>query len=204
MTMQIDIREKAIHKYWPSSDIVTLEIGDIIDEGFCIERKAPNDFLNSILNHHIFNQALNMHEVYPGNCVIIVEADLKSLSQVIFFGKIPNITIAGVRKAIASLYTKYHVPVLLASTRRSFVEMTNDILEKHKESNTDTKIFIESPMSKIGANPKLQVLLQVPKIGIKKATKIINHYGNFENLTKMERPNGVSEKDINMILEVLK
>ena len=64
--------------------------------------------------------------------------------------------------------------------------------------------FIEQPVCKAHANPKLQVLLQVPKIGQGKAKKILDHYGTFENLKTMDRPKGVSETDINNILEILK
>jgi len=202
--MKIDYREKALFKYFQQAEQVNLPIGDIVENGYCIERKAAEDFLNSILNNHIFNQALSMYAAYPGRCVIIVEGDLKSLPQTAYF-KGYKITIEGIRGAIASLYTKYHVPVLLASTRNGFVEMTNKLLEKQRESlNGDELIFIEQPACKARANPKLQVLLQMPKIGKKKALAILEHYVDFSNIGKMEKPKGVSEKDIETILEILK
>jgi len=200
--MIIDYREEKIKKYFPTATIENLLVGDIVEDGFCIERKSAQDFLSSILNHHIFNQALNIYDNYPGRCVIIVESDLKSLPDIIYFSKIPNITIEGVRGAIASLYVKYHVPVLFASTRNGFVEMVNKLLEKNKE-NEDTLIY-DPPISKSKSNPKLQILLQVPKIGLKKAKKILDHYATFENLKIMERPKGVSQSDIDNILEVLR
>jgi len=199
----IDYRETVLFKYFKDATIENLPIGDIIENGFCIERKSPKDFLSSILNHHVFNQAINLHDNYPERCVIIVEADLKSLVDTIHFSGIPNITIEGVRGAIASLYIKYKVPVLLASNRHGFVEMVNKLLEKNNESKEEL-VFIESPISKRKANYKLQILMQIPKIGYKKAQKILDHYATFENLKIMDRPKGVSETDINNILEALK
>ena len=202
--MKIDYRERAIFKYFPQAEHDNLLVGDITENGFCIERKAAEDFLSSILNNHIFNQAIDLYTNFPGKCVIIVAGDLKSLPQTAYF-KGYKITIDGIRGAIASLHTKYHVPVLLASTTNGFVEMTNKLLEKHKESlDGDELIFIEQPACKARANPKLQVLLQVPKIGKKKALTILKHYGDFSNLSKLERPAGISQKDIDAILEILK
>ncbi len=201
--MIIDYREECLFKYWKDASIENLPVGDIVENGFCIERKSPKDFLSSILNHHVFNQAINMRDNYPERCIIIVEADLKSLVDTIHFSGIPNITIEGVRGAIASLYIKYKVPVLLVSNRHGFVEMVNKLLEKNKESYEEL-IVIEPTISKIKANPKLQVLLQIKGIGLGKARKILDHYATFENLTKMDRPKGISETDINNILEVLK
>ena len=204
--MKIDYREKAIISYWPKAEVCELPIGDIIsDDGkFCIERKSDTDFLNSIMTHHIFNQSISMYDTYPGKCIILVEGDLKTLPQTAFFNKY-RINAEGIRGAIASLYTKYHVPVLLASTRNGFVEMTNKILEKYYESlGGDELIFIEQPTCKARANPKLQILLQIPKIGKTKALKILAHYGEFSNINKMEKPKGVSQKELDIILEILK
>lgn len=201
--MIIDYRETVLFKYWKDAAIENLPVGDIIENGFCVERKSPKDFLSSILNHHIFNQAINLHDNYPGRCVIIVESDLKEIINTIQFSGIPNIGIAGVRGAIASLYIKYKVPVLLASNRHGFVEMVNKLLEKNNEPKEDL-VFIEPPISKTRANPKLQVLMQVPKIGYTKAKKILEWYSTFENLKIMDKPKGISQKDIDNILEVLK
>lgn len=135
------------------------------------------------------------------NSVIIVESDLEKLANTIYFTKL-NMTMEQTRGAVASLYAKYEVPVLFASTRNNFVELVNKISEKSGEDK-NLQVF-EPPVKKTGANPKLQILLQVPHIGFKKAKKILDYYGTFSNFDKMERPVGISEKDIQNILEVLK
>ena len=200
--MILDYREEVLFKYWPTATSENLLVGDVIEDGFCIERKSAKDFLNSIIDRRIFNQAINMANNYPGKCVIIVESDLKALPDIIYFSKIPNITIEGVRGAVASLYVKYHTPVLFASSRHGFVEMVDKLLEKNRES--DETIIWEPPICKSRANPKLQILLQIDGIGIKKAKKILNHYGDFENINKIKRPNGITQKELDKILLVLK
>ncbi len=201
--VKLDYREECLFKYWKDATIENLPIGDIIENGYCIERKSAQDFLSSILDRRIFNQSINMADNYPGKCVIIVEGDLKSLSDTIHFSGIQNITIEGVRGAIASLYTKYHVPVLLVSNRHGFVEMTNKLLEKNKECNEELTI-IEPPILKRKVDPKLQILMQVPHVGFKKAQIILGHYALFSNIGKIDRPKGISQKDVDTILEVLK
>lgn len=199
--MKIDYREKKILKYFPQAEVDNLEIGDIVCGTVCIERKAPEDFLSSIKDHRLFNQALNMKQNYE-HSIIIVESDLSRLSNLIYFSKY-KMDIAQVRGAVASLYVKYKVPVLLASTRQHFVELVNLLITKSQEE-LNPIVFTPSPIKKTKENAKLQVLLQIPGIGISKAEKFLNYYGYFCNIDSMIRPSGITEKDIESIKEVLK
>lgn len=197
--MKLDYREEKIQKDFPQAEIVNLEIGDIVDGQLCIERKSIGDFLASIIDRRLFNQALNMKQFkFP---IIIVEGDYRNISEHIYFAD-KKISMEQVRGAIASIFIKYGIPILFCSTRNNFIEMVNLLIIKSKEECNN--IIIEPPVCKAHANPKLQILLQIPKIGQGKAKKILDHYGTFENLKTMERPKGVSQKDIDTILEILK
>jgi ERCC4-type nuclease len=198
--MKIDYREKKIINDFPQAEVCNLEIGDIIEGQLCIERKTIGDFLSSIIDRRLFNQSIQMKENFKFP-IILVEGDLRNISEHIYFTH-KKISIENVRGAIASIYVKYNVPILFCSTKNNFIELVNLLIEKSKEECNG--IIIEPPISKTKANPKLQVLLQVSKIGLSKAKKILDHYGNFENLKIMDRPKGVSETDIKNILEVLR
>lgn len=198
--MKIDDRETKILKYFLHAEVEHLEIGDIICDNICIERKTAEDFLASIKDHRVFNQAINMHQNYE-HAIIIVESDLSKLADLIHFGQY-KMSMEQVRGAVSSLYVKYKVPVLLASTRKNFIELVNLLVTKSQE---DCNPIVFNPaFKKINANPKLQVLLQIPGIGETKAKKILDHYSLFSNIDFMERPKGISEKDIENIKEVLK
>lgn len=205
--MQIDYREEKILKDFPNAEICNLEIGDIVDGGLCIERKEISDFISSILDRRVFNQAINMNKNYPNHCIILVVGDLNRIQDKIFFSKKAwgkfNVNMNMIRGAVASLYMKYHVPVLFCSTKAHFLDIVNRLIEKNKEGDKDLVVF-DTVMGKQKANPKLQVLLNVEGIGEVKAKKILEYYKEFSNLTKMERPKGISENDIKNILEVLK
>lgn len=198
--MKLDYREEKIQKDFPQAEICNLEIGDITEGQLCIERKSIGDFLASIIDRRLFNQALNMRANFKFP-IILVEGDYRNISEHIHFAN-SRITMANVRGAIASIYVKYGVPILFCSGRNNFIEMVNLLITKSKEECDG--VIIEPTVCKSGANPKLQVLLQVPKIGPGKAKKILEYYGEFSNLTKMDRPKGISEADIKNILEVLK
>lgn len=198
--MKLDYREEKIKKDFPQAEICNLEVGDIVDGQLCIERKSIGDFLSSIIDRRLFNQALNMQSNFKFP-IIMVEGDFRNISENIYFAN-RKISMENVRGAIASIYVKYGVPILFCSTRNNFVEMVNLLVTKSKEECNG--IIIEPTICKTHANPRLQILMCIPKIGQGKAKKILDHYGNFENLKTMERPKGVSETDINNILEILK
>lgn len=198
--MKIDYREHKILKDFPEAEICNLEVGDIIDGDLCIERKTGEDFLASLKDRRIFNQAINLRQNYK--CpIIIVENDLNGISKMIAFKNI-GISMDQVRGATASLYAKYGIPVLFCSTHYHFMDLVQRLLIKSKES-CNMEVFTPAIKKTIN-DPKLQVLLQIPGIGETKAKKILNHYRQFSNLGVMERPMGVSEKDIEQIKEVLK
>ncbi len=199
--MKIDYREHKILKDFPDAEVCNLEIGDIVDGDLCIERKTGEDFLASLKDRRIFNQAINMRQNYKYP-IIIVENDLVGISKLLTFGKNIGVSMEQVRGATASLYVKYGIPVLFCSTHHHFMDLVSRLLTKSKEDCND-KVFTPAIKKSIN-DPKLQVLLQIPGIGETKAKKILDHYGLFSNIGVMERPVGVREKDIENIKEVLK
>ena len=199
--MKIDYREEKIFKNFPDAEIVNLEIGDIIEGTVCIERKSAGDFLSSVKDHRIFNQAINMRTNFE-HCAILVESDLDKLSKLIFFGDY-KMSMEQVRGAISSLYIKYKVPVLFTSTRKNFVELVNLCITKSTEE-FNPLVYTPAMSKKNIGDPKLQVLLQIPGIGPTKAKRILDHYGEFGNINIMERPKGVSDKDLENIKTTLK
>lgn len=199
--MKIDYREHKILKDFPEAEVCNLEVGDIVDGELCIERKTGEDFLASLRDRRIFNQALNMRQNYKYP-IIIVENDLVGICKLLTFGKNIGVSMEQVRGATASLYVKYKIPVLFCSTHHHFKDIIQRLITKSKE-DCDGKVFTPA-INKTTADPKLQVLLQIPGIGETKAKKILDHYGQFSNIGFMERPPGVSEKDIEQIKEVLK
>jgi len=197
--MKIDYREKKLQKYFPDAEIVNLPVGDLVYREVCIERKAIGDFISSIIDRRLFNQAINMRENY-NYPFILVEGDLKQISQHLFFTK-SRIKISHVIGATCSLLTKHQVPVIFCSGTKYMVDIIKKIIEKY-DQNDDKKIIVKP--TKRDVDPRMQVLMSIKGIGVEKASKILKFYGSIGNINMESIPERVSKKDIQRILEVLK
>jgi ERCC4-type nuclease len=112
MRIQIDSREKdrvqSAKEYYESQglevEICELEIGDyLFDNQVCYEFKTVSDFVASIQNGKVFNQAINMAETYPYNFVIIQGDDHTRAKAIAMSRNYQEITYYGYLGAIASL-----------------------------------------------------------------------------------------------------
>lgn len=199
-SIQIDYREEKLFKSFPQAERANLEIGDIVSGEVCIERKSGEDYVSSIIDGRIFNQSLNMKNNYKLP-FILVESDLDRIAKYLFFAE-RRIEMEVIRGATAKILTTYGVSVVFCSTKSNFIEMVNLIIEKGKDSNSPEMVIKQISKGKI--DPKMLVLLSIPKIGEKKAKRILDFYGSIGNINIKEIPQGVSAKDIQRIQEVLK
>ena len=112
MLVQIDTREKdrvkSAKEYYEQQklevEICELEIGDyLFDNKVCYEFKTVSDFVASIQNGKVFNQAINMAETYPYNFVIIQGDDATRAKALAMSRNYHEITYFGYLGAIASL-----------------------------------------------------------------------------------------------------
>lgn len=112
MKVQIDNREqdriKSATEYYTQQglevEICELEIGDyIFDNKVCYEFKTTADFVASIQDGRVFNQAINMAETYPYNFVIIQGDDHSRAKALAMSRNYQEITYFGYLGAIASL-----------------------------------------------------------------------------------------------------
>ena len=112
MYVQIDSREKdrvkSAKEYYEQQklevDVCELEIGDyLFDNKVCYEFKTVSDFVASIQNGKVFNQAINMAETYPYNFVIIQGDDHSRAKALAMSRNYHEITYFGYLGAIASL-----------------------------------------------------------------------------------------------------
>lgn len=112
MKVQIDNREQdriqSATEYYKQQDleveVTELEIGDyIFDNKVCYEFKTTADFVASIQDGRVFNQAINMAETYPYNFVIIQGDDHSRAKALAMSRNYQEITYFGYLGAIASL-----------------------------------------------------------------------------------------------------
>jgi len=200
MNLKIDYREKSIIPYFQeyNPSIVNLLVGDIVCKNVAIERKSTGDLISSIIDMRLRNQAINLKNNY-NKPYILVESDLPRIQKYLIFNHF-NINMEQVIGITTSIMIRQKVPIIFCSTRKNFVKVTKKLIEKGTDEKNDNEIIF---VKKKKVEPKVAVLMSIPGIGQKKAVKILEHYKTFDNLTKMDKPKGITENDIKNILEVL-
>ncbi|MCK4714853.1 MAG: hypothetical protein KAT35_04710, partial [Candidatus Aenigmarchaeota archaeon] len=84
---------------------IRLEVGDyIVSKRVCVERKTVSDFVNSMIDKRLFQQAKDLSEQFE-KPIIIVEGAEDIFSQ-------RNVHPNAIRGAIASLIIDFGIPIL--------------------------------------------------------------------------------------------
>ncbi len=199
MKVKIDYREKKVLKYFKDMDvsIENLPIGDIVYGELCIERKTTEDLVSSIVDGRLFAQVENMVENYK-NPVILIESDLSNISKYLQFSN-RRMKMSHIYGVIARLVISYRIPVIFCNTRQRFVKFVKKLIEK-----SDKPLNRKKVVKKKVDDPALNMIMSVKGIGLKKGERILKHYGSICKINLESVPEGVNEKDIKKILEVIK
>lgn len=167
-------------KFGIDTEVCKLEVGDYLweDSGIVIEYKTAGDFVSSIADKRIFNECFAMKEQYE-QCYLVFMNDFKNC---FFNGKNKYITIDTIYGTIESIATRYKPLQLVPyETRIRSLEGIFSIYEKSEKGQ-----IVESPVkvtqNKINYdNPDKYMLMCLPSIGEKTATKILETNGSFLN-----------------------
>lgn len=108
---------------------VLLKTGDFVCEelSVCIERKTLPDFASSIIDGRLFEQVGRMKEQYK-NCYILTSG---KISQIFWSGMTVPIKARTnqVLGAMASIITRYKIPILMVDNDTQIIKMVAKIIE---------------------------------------------------------------------------
>ena len=167
---------------------LSLEIADYIcSDRLCIERKTHDDFVNSIIDGRIFEQAKNLSQNFEKAVVIIEGYSNRKISE------------NALKGAIASLVSDYNITVL--NTRNHF-DPAKTIFWLAKKEQVELKNGISF---KVGKKPKEMKRLQegivasIPGVSSVLAKRLLEHFGGIESVFKadvseLKKVDGIGEK----------
>ncbi|WP_456330323.1 ERCC4 domain-containing protein [Archaeoglobus sp.] len=171
-----------------------LELGDYLVKHsvyeVLVERKDVNDFINSIVDGRLFRQCHFISARYPLSILAVV-GDLdealenRNISRSAVIGAIVSIAIKNVQGQIVPLIFKNEDDFCLALKSIDA-----------RISDGDLKIL---PRLKSHENPKIAMLTAIPGIGVKKAEKLLEHFGSIQrianaSISELKRVEGIGEK----------
>lgn len=145
-----------------------LPVGDYFLPGkFIIERKEANDFVSSIMNGHLFNQAefLASHADQP---FIILEGNLDEI-----YSSIDPESVAG---AISTLLVIYGISVAPSLGIDETARLIGRMI-KHATQGLGYEIPLRTNKPKFDGSTALYLVEGLPGVGPEMARKLINHFG---------------------------
>ena len=215
MMVKIDSREKdrirTAKSYYKSqgleTEICELEIGDyLFDDKVCFEFKTIPDFVASIQDGRVFNQAINMAETYPYNFVVIQGDDHTRAKALSMSKNYHEITYFGYLGAIASL-NRF---VTVIESYSPYIQEAYYRMMIHARKSLSTKPIIKKFPRK-NKNPAMNYLCYcVYGLNHKRANEIVNKYEltTLEDLlyldyNKLTSIDGIGDKLANRILNTI-
>lgn len=156
--------------------LLDLEIGDfVVSDAVCIERKTFNDFVSSVIDGRLFQQAKRMKENYEKPIVIIEgEQNWRKIN--------PN----ALKAAIASLIVDFEVYVLQT---RNQSETANVIywLAKREQDERNKKVVFKKRVRKPTDVKKLQeyIVSSLPGVSNVLARRLLERFGSVEKIFRV-------------------
>ncbi len=155
-------------------ELKNLEIGDyVLSEDVCIEVKTITDFVNSLIDGRIFNQAINLKNYYTNPFIIIYgQEDMFSIRNVN-----PN----ALRGLIISLINDYKIPLIFA---KNAIDAANYIylLIKQEQEIKKKNIILHKKKPKSIKEIQEYIISAIPGIGYTLAKPLLKEFKTIKNI----------------------
>jgi len=170
-----DYREKEIIEHLKKMGAIVnernLEVGDFVaSEKVCIERKTYNDFISSIIDGRIFEQARDLKNNFGRPIILIEGYSYREINE------------NALKAALASLLIDFGISIL--STKNPLdTAKTIFWIAKKEQSEAGREISI-----RVGKKPKeikkLQefIVCSIPGVSTVTAKKLLRHFGSVEKI----------------------
>ncbi len=157
-----------------------LPVGDyVVSDRVAIERKSAADFVQSIIDGRLFEQAAKLADHFAKPVIIVEGRDIYTVRNVH-----PN----AIRGAIASLVLDYGIPVIFTRDERETAAYIRALARREQlELNREPRLRGEK---RILSLPEMQrfIVESLPFVGPKLARQLLKHFGTVERVfTASER-----------------
>jgi DNA excision repair protein ERCC-4 len=205
-----DTREEAsgIPKLLESMNVIVirkqLPEGDyLVPPDVAFERKSAADFISSLFDGRLFDQASRIRGTYS-EVLYIIEGDF--FRELRFWSDKERQLIG----ALASLVTRYDAKILWSEGPRQTAEYLASIASKYGNRGASGPVVInKKPSMQSLREWQLYVVESFPGIGAKTAERILEKFGSLEaffnaSLAELAAVEGVGEAKATRIKELLK
>ncbi len=177
---------------------ITLEVGDyLVSESIAVERKTAKDFVNSMIDGRLFDQAKNLVENFQ-NPVVIIEGDE-------FYER--NVHPNAIRGALASLIVDYHITVLKTKDLDETAEILAAMAKRELKSGRVARLHGEKKPSS-DKEMQLYIVESLPGVGPELARKLLKRFKTVEGVftageKELKSVEGLGQKKAKEIRRIL-
>ncbi len=204
----VDEREKnsKVPRILSSRGVTTifkiLDVGDyIVSERTCIERKTADDFIKSLVDGRLFNQANRLQEAFE-KPIIIVEGSIFKTD----LGKMKRSSITG---ALITLIIDMNITVIQTRNEFETAEIIRQIaFHDQQRRKISTIIRPSKPRLSTVEEWQMYILQCFPNIGPKIALRILEELGSIHrfcnaSVSELMRIEGLGEKKASEIYQII-
>lgn len=180
-------------------DVKQLEVGDYILSGdVCVERKTASDFLQSIIDKRLLDQAQNLAKNFEIP-LLIVEGELNFTAR----GIHPN----AIRGMMAALATDFKISIIPTKDENDTAEMIFMIAKREQEEKRKmTALIGEKKVYTLAERQKL-VVESLPNISAVLAENLLNHFKTIKKIAnagvkELIKVGGIGQKRAEEIFKV--
>lgn len=168
-----------------------LEVGDyLLSDRTCIERKTSSDFLSSVFDQRIFEQAKNLSEQFKTPVILIEGKGLYTKRDVH-----PN----AVRGALSALAIDYKIPLIWSENEKDSAEIIYWIA-KREQIEENRRISIRGQKKTMTLQERQEYLVSgLPSINTKLSKRLLKHFKTPEKIftssnEELQKVKGIGEK----------
>lgn len=179
-----------------------LDVGDyIISEKTGIERKTAEDFIKSLLDGRLFDQASRLQETFE-KPIIIIEGNIFKAD----LGKMRRSSITG---ALVTLIIDMNIVVIQTRNEFETAEIIRQIaLHDQQKKRVSTIVRPSKPRLSTVEEWQIYILQCFPNIGPKIALRILEELGSIHrfcnaSLSELMRIEGLGEKKASEIYQII-
>ncbi|MGC9058968.1 MAG: ERCC4 domain-containing protein [Candidatus Aenigmatarchaeota archaeon] len=198
-TIFVDYREKEIadilKKMGANITTINLPIGDFVAGEVCIERKSYEDFISSIIDGRIFEQAKLISESFEKGIIIIEGYGFNRINENSLYA------------ALASLITKFRLSVLRSESKYETANLIFWIAKKEFENSKTFGYKIRKKNNSL-KNIQERIVASFPGISTVLSKRILERFGSLENFFKasereLMKIDGIGEKLAKRIRKII-
>ncbi|MCE4614890.1 MAG: helix-hairpin-helix domain-containing protein [Desulfurococcales archaeon] len=193
LRVYVDVREKGsiVSSLLEKKLLVVykrLDVGDyLVSDNIVVERKTISDYIKSLYDGRLFDQASRMASTYNYPVMVIEGKFIPFKDKVKFYS------------SLASLAVTYGFRVLMANNAQDTVEIIYYIAKRASSSKGQFIVVHKKPRLSCLKDWQLYIIQSLPYVGPKLATRLLEHFGSIDRivnarLSELAKVPGVGEK----------